>query len=53
VKLLAHSADDETGALAWAAMRVRVVPTGRRHSLARLESPEGVEFLRGGEYQAD
>ena len=31
------------------ATRVRVEPTGRRSSLARLEDPEGVEYVRGHE----
>jgi anaerobic selenocysteine-containing dehydrogenase len=37
----------ETGTLAWAATRVRIEQTERRQALARLESPEGVEYLRG------
>lgn len=49
VALVVSSTDDETGALMWAATRVWIIPTGRRCSLARLESPEGVEYLRGGE----
>ncbi|HUW09657.1 MAG TPA: hypothetical protein VM537_07985 [Anaerolineae bacterium] len=48
VQLLVPELDSETGGLAWAATRVKVVPTGRRHALARLESAEGVEHLRGG-----
>jgi len=47
VDLLVPSADEESGALAWGATRVRIERTGRKHSLARLENPEGVEFLRG------
>ena len=50
VKLLVPEVDDDTGALAWAATRVLIVPTGRRHPRARLESGEGVEHLRGGEH---
>jgi anaerobic selenocysteine-containing dehydrogenase len=50
VRLLDSACDEETGMLAWAATRVQIAPTGRRHSLARLESPEGVEYLRGGEH---
>ncbi len=48
VKLLAPAADEATGALAWAATRVRIVPTGRQHALARLENAEGMEYLREG-----
>jgi anaerobic selenocysteine-containing dehydrogenase len=50
VRLLGSTCDEETDMLAWAATRVQIVPTDRRHSLARLESPEGVEYLRGGEH---
>jgi len=48
VQLLVPEMDSDTGGLAWAATRVMIVPTGHRHALARLESPEGVEYLRGG-----
>ncbi len=48
VKLLAPAADDDTGALAWAATRVRIVPAGRQHALARLENAEGMEYLGEG-----
>ena len=48
IKLLAAVADSETGALVWGATRVRIEKTGRRKKLARLESPEGVEYLRRG-----
>ncbi len=50
IRLLAPAVVGDTGSLAWAATRVRIVPTGRQHALARLESPEGVEYLRGGEH---
>ena len=50
MKLVVPSADDETGALTWATTQVQIVPAGRRHSLARLENPEGVAYLRGGEH---
>lgn len=48
VRLLVSPVDEETGSLAWAATRVRLVPTGRCHTLARLESAEGVAHLHGG-----
>ena len=38
--------NEQTGALAWANTRVRIEPTGRKKALARLESAEGVEYLR-------
>jgi anaerobic selenocysteine-containing dehydrogenase len=46
--LLAPALDEETGALAWSATRVNIKPTGRKYSLARLESldGEGRETLR-------
>jgi anaerobic selenocysteine-containing dehydrogenase len=50
VRLLSAQTDEETGALTWAATRVKIVPTGRRHPLARLESAEGVEHLRASEH---
>jgi molybdopterin-containing oxidoreductase family iron-sulfur binding subunit len=46
VRLLVSPVDEETGSLAWAATRVRLIPTGRRHTLARLESAEGVAYLQ-------
>jgi molybdopterin-containing oxidoreductase family iron-sulfur binding subunit len=39
--LLAPLVDPESGALAWGATRVRVEPTGRKVTLARLESLDG------------
>jgi anaerobic selenocysteine-containing dehydrogenase len=45
--LLVPAADEASGALAWAATRVRIEKTGRKHSLARLEDPEGIDFLSG------
>jgi anaerobic selenocysteine-containing dehydrogenase len=39
--LLAPASDQQTGALAWGATRVRVIPTGRKYTLARLESLDG------------
>jgi hypothetical protein len=50
MKLVAPTVGAETGALAWAATQVQIVPTGRRHSLPRLEDPEGVVYLHGGEH---
>ena len=46
--LLAPASDQETGALAWGATRVSVRPTGRKYTLARLESlhGEGRETIR-------
>ena len=41
VALLAPATDPETGGFAWGATRVRLEPTGRRRTLARLESLEG------------
>ncbi|MFQ5856246.1 MAG: molybdopterin-dependent oxidoreductase [Anaerolineae bacterium] len=46
VDLLVPAVDEETGALAWGATRVRITPTGRRHPLARLESNVGVDHAR-------
>jgi anaerobic selenocysteine-containing dehydrogenase len=45
--LLAPVTDADTGGLAWGATRVRLVPTGRKKILARVESldGEGREFL--------
>jgi anaerobic selenocysteine-containing dehydrogenase len=48
IELLAAVADSETGALVWGSTRVRIEKTRRRKRLARLESPEGVEYLRRG-----
>ncbi len=39
--LVAPVTDPDTGALAWAATRVRLKPTGRKQHLARLESMDG------------
>jgi anaerobic selenocysteine-containing dehydrogenase len=39
--LISPASDQETGALAWGATRVRVIPTGRKYILARLESLDG------------
>jgi anaerobic selenocysteine-containing dehydrogenase len=47
VDLLVPAADEESGALAWAATRVRIEKTGKKRSLARLENPEGIDFLSG------
>ena len=38
LSILSPSADSDTGALAWAATRVRIVPTGRRASLPKFEN---------------
>jgi anaerobic selenocysteine-containing dehydrogenase len=46
VQLLANQVVAESGALAWAAVRVRLERTGRRRPLARLENPAGIAFLR-------
>ncbi len=48
IKLLAPAANQETGALAWGATRVQIEKTGKTHPLPRMESPEGVEYLRSG-----
>ena len=48
MRLVASAADEETGALAWGNTRVRIEPTGREQVLARLESPEGVEYVQEG-----
>ena len=47
VKLLAPAYDKGNGALAWGETRVRITPAGDKSKLARLESPEGIEYLRG------
>ncbi len=39
--LVAAITDPETGSLAWGANRVRIEPTGRKKTLARLESLDG------------
>ncbi len=41
VSLVSPTSDPDTGSLAWGATRVRVVPTGVKRSLARLESLDG------------
>jgi anaerobic selenocysteine-containing dehydrogenase len=46
MRLVASTADDGTGVLTWGATAVRIEPTGRKKALARLESAEGVEYLR-------
>lgn len=48
VRLLVPEADQDTGALAWQATRVRIEATGQRKALARLESPAGVEYMLEG-----
>jgi anaerobic selenocysteine-containing dehydrogenase len=48
VRLLVRAVEEETGALAWEATRVRIEPTGEKKQLARLESPAGVEFMLEG-----
>jgi anaerobic selenocysteine-containing dehydrogenase len=48
LKLIVPVTDPETGALAWGATRVRIEKTEKRKTLARLESPEGVDYLWGG-----
>jgi molybdopterin-containing oxidoreductase family iron-sulfur binding subunit len=50
VRLLEPITDEETGALAWGSTRVKIGPTGRRRTLARLESAEGVEYLHREEH---
>jgi molybdopterin-containing oxidoreductase family iron-sulfur binding subunit len=45
-ELLVPDVAEYTGALTWAATPVQVVPTGTSHGLARLESAEGMAFLR-------
>ena len=41
IDLLAPISDSETGALAWGATRVRIEPTEKKYTLARLESLDG------------
>jgi anaerobic selenocysteine-containing dehydrogenase len=48
IRLLIPEADQDTGALAWQATRVRIEPTGQQKTLARLESPAGVEYMLEG-----
>ncbi len=48
--LLAPIVVPENNSLAWGATRVRIERTGRRKGLARLESPEGVNYLNTEEY---
>ncbi len=45
IQVLVPAVVKDSGALAWAATRVRIEPTGRRHSLARLEHPQGVRWM--------
>jgi anaerobic selenocysteine-containing dehydrogenase len=45
-ELLLPNVAEYTGALTWAVTPVQVVPTGDSHDLARLESAEGMAFLR-------
>ncbi len=47
IDLVVPSTDETSGALAWGSTRVRIEKTGRHHSLARLEDPEGMAFLSG------
>lgn len=42
IELLAPLTGESTGALAWAATRVQIAPTGRKSPLARMENPEGI-----------
>jgi anaerobic selenocysteine-containing dehydrogenase len=46
VELLLPDVAEYTGSLTWAVTPVQVVPTGDSHDLARLESAEGMAFLR-------
>jgi anaerobic selenocysteine-containing dehydrogenase len=41
IELIAAATDPESGSLAWGATRVRIEPTGRKYTLARLESLDG------------
>ncbi|MGW8249981.1 MAG: molybdopterin dinucleotide binding domain-containing protein, partial [Anaerolineales bacterium] len=41
IRLVSPMTDPDTGALAWGATRVRLIPTGRKKKLARLESLDG------------
>jgi anaerobic selenocysteine-containing dehydrogenase len=41
VELLAPVTDNDSGALAWGATRVRIEPTGEQYHLARVESLDG------------
>jgi len=46
IKLLVPAVNQQTGALAWGATRVRLEKTEKTRKLPRLEYPEGVEYLR-------
>jgi anaerobic selenocysteine-containing dehydrogenase len=46
LRLVASAADEGSGALAWGITRVRIVATGRRTDLARLESAAGMAYLQ-------
>ncbi len=48
IRLLVPEVDEGTGALVWAATRVRIEPTGQQKALARLESPAGVKYMLEG-----
>jgi len=48
MKILVPASAGESGALAWGDTRVRITPTGESVTLARLENPDGIEYLRGG-----
>lgn len=48
MQLLVRAVDEKTGALAWGATRVKLEKTGQSRALPRLESVEGVEYLRSG-----
>ncbi len=46
IVLLPAQVDAANGALARDGIRVQLIPTGRRQDLARLDSPEGMEYRR-------
>ena len=46
-QLIVVATEGKAAEFAGGATRVRIVPTGRRRSLAQLESSEGVRYLRG------
>lgn len=48
--LLFPASGEDSTALSWATTRVRLEKTGRRKELARLEDPEGIAYLQGGEH---
>ena len=48
LEILVAATTEPAGTLAWGATRVRLEKTDRSHTLPRLESPEGVEYLRSG-----